>query len=269
MTVLVATTIAGWCCDGMKELSWLRSAELMREHSPVDLEFFCAIQHDDAHPGIPSECASLVGRLSDVVPSVVDRERLSWWLFSIDSEAWRPTTRDRLIGITTGRNLIREYALRDTDATHVLFLDADVEPDPMCIPKLLELEHPVVGGDVPSYCLAGPRVLCRNGHTRQKLPRGKAAYVDGEETEYCSYVRSYGVVCDPLAVHVQEHWNTAGFLLVRRDVLRQVAWRWDPDETITDDPCFAQDVERAGFGKTWVRKDCIGKHARLIPVEAR
>lgn len=220
--IVVGSTVAAWKCGDGEELRWLEVAEAMREASPVPLEFFCAIQN--GYDGAADAFDALVERLHQLGGTT--------WIFALGDRAWEATSRCRLIGITTGRNLVREYALRDTDATHVLFLDSDVEPDPACVAKLLEIDHPVAGGDVPSYCLRGPTVV-------------------GYDFE------------------VQEHWNTAGFLLVRRDVLRQVAWRWDPDTTTTDDPSFAQDVERAGFGRTWVRKDVTGYHAPLIPVEAR
>lgn len=242
--ILVASTVASWKCDG-HELDWLRNAEAMREASPVPLEFFCAVQIDpDPHDArFPS--ATLRPRLADL-----DGEH---WRFSLH-DGWARDSRNRLIGITTGRNLIREYAVRDTQATHVLFLDTDVTPPADCIPKLLELDHPVVGGDVPSYCLSGPEVL-------------------GERTDWFDLETGQDGTCGlprfP-TFRVEEHWNTAGFLLVQRRVLEEVAWRWNPGQgVITDDPCFAQDVERAGFGKTWVRKDVIGYHPTLVPVEQR
>jgi hypothetical protein len=221
----------------------------MREASPVPLQFFCAIQTDGQTLGdgpIGYEFTALLDRMIEIGG---DSE---FWTFHVGG--WKATTRHRLIGITMGRNLIREFALRDTDATHVLFLDTDLKPDPECIPKLLELDHPVVGGDVPHYCLSGRSVRCSSDHISAKA---------------CN--PNFGGGCRSFGFYVQEHWNTAGFLLVRRDVLAQVAWRWDPtsDPPITDDPSFATDVERAGFGKTWVRKDCVGQHPPLIPVEER
>lgn len=240
--IVVASTTAAWKCNERDELAWLLVAEKMRESSPVPVVFFCTVQMDpDPEADFPS--GTLRPRLDEVGGD--------YWDFSLHA-GWSRTTRQRLIGITTGRNLIREYALRDTDATHVLFLDSDVEPDLECISKLLELDHPVVGGDIPAYCLKGPEVM--DGDDVQRNALGQI-------------VLRRGVPRFPFPV--QEHWNTAGFLLVRRDVLAEVAWRWNPDAGYSDDPCFAADVERAGFGKTWVRKDCVGKHAPLVAVERR
>lgn len=223
--IVVGCTTAAWVSD---KLSWLRNAEQMRERSPVALEFFAAIQvvKEDEPALVP-----LMQRVLEVLPGDV-------CTFDLRG-LWTPDTHGRLVGITTGRNLVREYVLRDTDASHVLYLDADVEPDPDCIAKLLEVDHPVVGGHVGAYCLSGPRVIARSKD-------------------------------DPLIdLPVEEHWNTAGFLLVRREVLADVAWRWNPDGGLSDDPCFAQDADRAGHGKTWVRKDCVARHASLVPVERR
>lgn len=109
----------------------------------VELRYFAAVQCSQWM--LPDPFANLLPQGAE------------FWRFMLEGTGAN-STRHRLIGITTGRNLIREYALRDTDATHVLFLDSDVEPDPECIPKLLELDHPVVGGDIPAYCLKGPEV---------------------------------------------------------------------------------------------------------------
>lgn len=203
--IVVGTTFV-WPNEVERVDKWLRSADGL-----TDALFFAAVQTEEEAP-----------RLSD---------RVTVWTFSIDG--WRWSTRDRLIGITTGRNLVREYALRETDCTHVYFADADISYPPDVLDRLLELDHPVVAGHVPSYCLDGPKVDAPGD--------------------------------------VREHWNTAGSLLVRRDVVAEVAWRWNPDRGMTDDPCFAEDVERAGFGKTWVRHDVICDHHPevLVAVEQR
>jgi hypothetical protein len=233
--------------DAPEHMAWLSHAKDMM--AGADLAWFLAIQYDPGDDHNYWDARAVAERMEEDVGVPLDFQR-----FAIEGHRW--TTRERLIGITMGRNLVREHALRDTDATHVLFLDTDIEPDPECIPKLLEVDHPVAGGEIPSYCLSGLTVFCSGGPSHLH-----SADVDGAKDDYCKH----------FSFPTEEHWDTAGFLLVRRDVLSQVAWRWNPDDDMTDDPCFAQDVERAGFGKTWVRKDCIGQHRPpiLVPVEAR
>lgn len=252
--IVVGSTVAAWKCDG-SELNWTRHAKRMRELSPVPLEFFCAVQRIGS---IEHEGWGDTDKLQRLFDRVIELrgDGPGWWNFGIDG--WAPDTARRLVGITTGRNLVREYVLRDTDATHVLYLDTDVEPDPACVPKLLELDHPVAGGHVGEYCLSGPRV------EKADVWRARGESIT-DDAGHLRRDRNDAAFPFP----VEEHWNTAGFLLVRRDVLREVAWRWEGPGLRTDDPCFAIDVERAGFGRTWVRKDCVGKHAQLVPVEQR
>lgn len=154
------------------------------------------------------------------------------WNYLINETANRVTNDARLAGICAGRNLAHEYAQRDRDISHILFLDTDLQPPVDAIDRLLRLDHPVVGGHVPVYCLDGPRV----------------EEVDGD---------------------VREHWNTAGFLLVARDVFRTVRWRWDLEADMTDDPAFAHDVRLLGFGPTWVDHEVIGLHPPLVPFDQR
>lgn len=152
----------------------------------------------------------------------------SYSLFSYDNGDER-FDRKRITRITTGRNLIAQFALEE-HFTHVLYLDSDLSPDVRSIPKLLELNADLAGGDVPSYCLSGEKI------------------------------GGYGF-------DVERHWNTAGYLLVRAEVLRYV--RWGSDHDLTDDPFFARACARAGFAETLVRKDCIGDHKPLAPVQER
>jgi len=155
------------------------------------------------------------------------------WTFSIDDDASQIDHRNRLIRICTGRNLTHEFAMRNPNVSHVLFLDSDMRPDGDCISKLIEVDANIVGGEVPVYCLKGPRV---GGYD---FP-------------------------------VQDHWNTAGFLLVRRNVINRIRWRADIyDHGQSDDPCFHKDAIEAGFGRTLVRKDVKGIHSSLLQLEQR
>ena len=157
----------------------------------------------------------------------------NWWSFQIDDGASEITTENRLLRICTGRNLSTEAALRDPSVSHVLFLDSDVSPAANSIPELSRLKRPLAGGEISTYCLSGPKVITSD----QKI--------------------------------VEEHWNTAGYLLVRRDVLRSVRWGWDPDGGLTDDHWYQQSAEKLGFGVTWVHKGIVGTHLPLCPLETR
>lgn len=175
--------------------------------------------------------SELLSRLDEV--SFHEGVEIVVWKYAIDDGADHLDTHNRLVRICTGRNLIHEYTSRNKPITHVLFLDSDVTPDGDCVPKLIEVDADVVGGHVPAYCLSGPKV---GGYP---FP-------------------------------VERHWNTAGFLFVRRRVVDKIRWRSSVvDSGCSDDPCFNLDAIEAGFKATFVRKDVIGRHPDLKELSAR
>lgn len=153
--------------------------------------------------------------------------------FSIDNGDDEFNERNRLTRICTGRNLAHDYA-QQMHYTHILFVDSDTAIPTDSVWKLASVDHGIVCGYVPSYCHDGPRVI-----------------------EYPN-------------IDLREHWTTAGFMLVRRDVFRHLRWRWDLEIESTDDPCFQADAKNFGWGESWVRHDVIGDHVEpLISVEER
>lgn len=201
--------------------SWLQHAETMREMSPDSVQFFAAIEVD-------------ARGLEPFGPLLERLESLGglYWTYQYDDGRTAVDALNRLRHIVAGRNMIQDYALVQ-GATHILFLDADLMPPEDCIPKLLEMDHPIVGGDVPTYCLGGPTV-------------------------------------DQYSFPVQRHMNTAGFLLVHVSVFQNIRWRWTTTG-LSDDPCYHYDVLTYLSLPTYVRKDVVGEHwPRHIPnIEAR
>lgn len=204
---------------------WLVGAEELRANAEAvghEVEFFAVLEVD--------------GR--GTAPFNPLFERLlaiggGYYTYSLDDKRTKVTGGNRILHIVTGRNILTEYAVSRSDCTHLLYLDADTTPPPDAIPRLLEVDHPLVGGDVPTYCLSGPPV-----------------------PEY--------------PFPVEEHMNTAGFLLADRSIFRAVRWRADPDLNLTDDPCFHADALALGV-PTYVRKDVQGSHhpPSIGPIEAR
>lgn len=189
--------------------SWLKRAEQIKQHSPEELQYFAAIEVDAR--GIEF-FAPMIERLKEVGGE--------YWTYHLDDKRTEVTTVNRIRHITTGRNLVQEYAL-EKDATHILFLDADLQAPDDTIPRLLEMNHPIVGGDVVTYCLSGPTV-------------------------------------DGYAFPVQSHMNTAGFLMVTKEIFERIRWRGDARHS--DDPCYHSDVIEIFGYQTHVRKDLIGHH---------
>jgi hypothetical protein len=155
------------------------------------------------------------------------------WTFHLDDGRTEVTTENRLRHITMGQNLATEYAV-SCGASHMLFLAADLEPPADCLPKLLEVDHPMVGGEVSTYCLSGPDV-------------------DG-----------YGFP-------VQAHMPTAAFVLIAREVFNRLRWRADGEAGMSDDPCYHHDAATLLGVEALVRKDCVGIHhpIRIGAIETR
>lgn len=206
----------GACC------SWLDTAEQLRESHPDGVEFFAAFELDAR--GI-EPFAPVTERLTDLGGT--------WWTYRWDDGRTEVDSANRFGHICAGRNAVTEYAVV-RGASHILFLDADMCPPGNCLPKLLALDHPLCGGEVPGYGLHGK-------------PVGGYPF------------------------RVEQHWNTAGFLLADRSVFRRIRWRFDPDHGMTDDPCYAADALDFLGVETYVRKDVIGRHwpESLSPLENR
>lgn len=216
--IVVATTLTNFAMgDPDTWGSWLINAEAIRESHP-DVTYFAAIE-TDARGEAPFRplCDRLSGLDGD------------WWTFSLDDGRNSVTTANRLRHITMGQNLATDYALSRPDCTHLLFLAADLEPPADCLPRLLALDHPLVGGHVPTYCLDGRRVS----------PWEHGA--SGDED-------------------VREHMASAAFVLIARDLLRFVRWRWDLDAGMSDDPCLHHDARTFHHVATLVHHGVVGTH---------
>jgi len=154
-----------------------------------------------------------------------------YWEYFINDKESKVTADNRLIRIETGRNLIKDYAQR-RKADAVLFVDSDMLLTKNVLEKVLEIDRNLVSVDCKSYDLKG-KVVHEN-------PR------------------------------IEEHWNTAGLLLVNYPAFNDLSWSHNPNKGLTDDPAYQFHAERLGWGMTWVRKDVSIEHgAKLISVDKR
>jgi hypothetical protein len=202
--------------------AWLRNAEAMQASHPDSVRFFCAIE-TDARGLAPF--APLTDRLTALGGE--------WWTYHLDDGRGSVTTANRQRHLTMGEYLASEYAT-STGATHLLFCAADCEPPPDVLPKLLEVDHPIVGAECPTYCLSGASV---------------AGY----------------------PFPVQEQLASAACILLERDVFKQLKWRADPDLDLTDDPALQRDAAVLLGLTVLVRKDCVARHypVQVPPLEER
>jgi hypothetical protein len=227
MRIVVGTTLAAFAMEN-EEIwsSWLSNAEAMEVQAATvgaDLSYFAALELDrrGVEPFEP-----LLSRLDDVGGK--------HWTWELNDGRTGVTTANRLRHITTGQNLTTEYA-NATGADWLLFLAADVEVPDDVVPKLLELDHPLCGPEIPTYCLTGPRV-----------------------TRYTDFP-------------VEEQLISAGAIFIRRDVFKLLRWRYDLEAGMSDDPAYRHDARLLLNLPSYVRKDCVARHYPEVigPVETR
>lgn len=247
---VVGTPLVGWKADKKEEVSWLENSKQIIEKFP-NVKFFAALELDNR--GLePFE--RLINLLKEV--------NGDFWTYTINDMESSVTSSNRWIRIETGRNLIREFAqrLRKTSGHHwgedcteenvgivnydaILYVDSDMVLTTEIIEKLFEVDHPIVSADVPAYGLKGKAVSTN--------PR------------------------------IEEHWNTAGMLLVNSPAFYDLPWYHNSYLNLSDDPTFQSMAERLKvrvglenldytYGMTWVRKDIKAEHkGQLLPIENR
>lgn len=221
--IVIGTTLAAFVMDQEETWrSWLDNAEAICDSHPDGVRYMAAIETD-------------ARGLEPFAPLLAELEAIGGdhWTFTLDDGRTEVTTANRLRHITCGQNLVTDFAI-SAGATHLLFLAADLQPPPDVLPKLLELDHPIVGIEIPTYCLSGPDVP---GH----------------------------------GFPVQAHMASAAGVMIRRDLLRFVRWRWDLEAGMSDDPCLHHDCLVFHGVETLVRKDCVGRHMpeTIGPIEQR
>jgi hypothetical protein len=236
---VIGTPLVGWKVDRKEHLAWIQDSKEILERFP-NAKFFAALELDSRGEEVFYE---IIDRLKDI-----DGE---YWTYSINDKESIVTSYNRWIRIETGRNLIREFAQRHRKMSGhhwgensskenkgainydaILYVDSDTIVNVEIIEKMMEIDHPVVSVNVPAYGLKG-KVINEN-------PR------------------------------IEEHWNTAGMLLVNSPAFYDLSWGYNAIENLSDDPTFQNHAERLGYGQTWVRKDINAKHiGKLLPVENR
>lgn len=237
--LVIGTPLVGWKADKGEHTAWIENRLSILEKFP-NVKFFSAFELDSR--GI-EPFVDLINLLKEV--------NGDYWTYTINDMEESVTSGNRWIRIETGRNLIREFAQRSrkmsghhwgedcTEINHgavnyeaILYVDSDMYVDVEIIEKLLEVDHPVVSVDVPAYGL-----------------KGKAVNTDPR---------------------IEEHWNTAGMLLVNAPAFYDLPWSHNSLLNLSDDPAFQYHATRLGYGQTWVRKDIKAKHmGQLVSVEQR
>lgn len=231
--LLIATTIVGWKCKSNEHLDWLKNRIDIKGVFP-NVEFFASLEID--HSGLDPFLDVLRG-LGEV--------NGKYWTYSINDNVKKVSSQNRWIRIETGRNLIREYAQRETwnenDVNHdiapkikydaILFIDSDMDLTVKAIKGLLEIDSQVVGANVLGYNLVGKDI---------------DGYPD-----------------------LQYNGATIAAMLFNAPSYFTIPFHHNSFMKINDDFSM-QDLINKLIGPIIVRKDVTISHSgRLIPVEAR
>jgi hypothetical protein len=247
---VIGTPLVGWKCDSFEHMSWIEDRHAIMSKFP-NAKWFAAFELDNR--GI-EPFADVINALREV--------NGDYWTYSINDMESKVTSSNRWIRIETGRNLIREFAQRyrvtsghhwGEDCTEenigvvnyqaVLYVDSDISLNAEIVEKMLEVDRPLVGVNVPQYGLQG-KIISANPP-------------------------------------IQEHWTTAGALLVNAPAFYDLPWYHNSYLNLSDDPTFQSMAERllrregvhnldTTYGMTWVRKDVDANHkGKLLAVEDR
>jgi hypothetical protein len=247
---VIGTPLVAWKCDAGEHLDWIMERQNIIQKFP-NVKWFAAFELDNR--GIEP--------FSEVIQALKEVNG-DYWTYSINDMQSQVTSSNRWIRIETGRNLIREFAQRHriTSGHHwgedcteenigvvnyqaVMYVDSDVLLNAEIIEKMMEVDRPLVGVNVPQYGLSGKKI--------SEMPP------------------------------IEEHWTTAGALWVNAPAFYDLPWYHNSYLNLSDDPTFQSMAERLKvregietfeytYGMTWVRKDVDANHnGRLVPVEKR
>ena len=228
---VMGTPLVPWKVEQQEHLAWITYAKEIKEMFP-NVEYFAALELD--HRGIEP-----YKEFIDILKSI----NAKYWTYSINDFETTVDSNNRWIRIETGRNLVREYAQRgqrvqlesgDIGIVHneaILYVDSDIIMRSEVIQAMFEVDRAMVGVNVPAYNLSGFPI---NSHPR-----------------------------------LEEHWTTAGALLVNAPACWDLPWYHNIHMGLSDDPTF-QYLGARLYGQTWVRKDFHVDHVgRLVAVEHR
>ena len=250
MHFVIGSPLVSWKCDSNEHMSWLENRVQIMKNFP-NARWFSSFETDSRG----------LDPFHDVICALQEVNG-TYWTFTLNDGESKVTSNNRWIRIETGRNMIREYAQRarkicdhhwgeDCDEINknivnyqaILYVDSDIVLTADHIEKMMEIDHPMVGIDVPAYGLNGP-LVCEN-------PK------------------------------IEEHWTTAGMLWVNSPAFYDIPWFHNNYRNLSDDPTFQNTAFRLNlqkgneileetYGMTWVRKDIYAEHAGyLASVENR
>jgi hypothetical protein len=126
--------------------------------------------------------------------------------------------------ISRARNAAVAAFLSEEDATHLLFVDSDIEFTPEDVLKLLHADQPVVAAGYPQKWLSEETL--RHVLSKQPIPT--------HPLELCTKPSVHLLPKQPIAEVMEAEYATTGFLLIRRAVFESLKVRY-PERQYTND----------------------------------
>ena len=124
------------------------------------------------------------------------------------------------------RNLAVARFYQKTQATHFLFIDADIHFDPESVIRLIKSDHEVAVACYPKKCVMWDSVdeHLKNGSTGKDLSRVAASLVMNFKYQNTQIVNGFAEVLD----------GPTGFMLIKRDVFTKMHERYPELECVND-----------------------------------
>jgi len=128
--------------------------------------------------------------------------------------------------IPRARNLAVARFYQKTQATHFLFIDADIHFDPESVIRLIKSDHEVAVACYPKKCVMWDSVdeHLKNGGTGKDLARVSASLVMNFKYQNTQILNGFAEVLD----------GPTGFMLIKRDVFTKMHERYPELECVND-----------------------------------
>jgi len=133
-----------------------------------------------------------------------------------------PITFDSLI--SRARNAAIAEFMSNTDNTHILFIDADIEFNPDDIIKMLNHNKPVISAGYPQKWLNMNKIKSIF----------KRDYIPNNALELCTNHSIHLLREQPISELMKANYCTTGFLLIKRDVIQNMMNKY-PQRKYTND----------------------------------
>ncbi len=152
--------------------------------------------------------------------------------------------------VSRARNNLIAKAMSITEATHFLFIDADITWDPHDIIKLLLADKPIVGGIYPIKHYQFDKVATNPNMINELMERKKKSQLDGflsnEDYIQMNMVR-YNINYASNMLSIQNNLTkvkhlATGFMMIKRSVIETMS-RAFPQTKYVDDVCFLSGKE--------------------------